>query len=100
MFHVTARHWDLKHSCNTDLRIMLNCIKRVFENKFLRFLKFLNTSADHGGNVHRENNSFYVADNRSKFVFSGTGVYSAHKDESKFLEISFTAICRSPGGER
>lgn len=41
MFHVTARHWDLEHSCNTDSRIMLSSRKRVFENKFVKSLNTL-----------------------------------------------------------
>lgn len=100
MFHVAARHWDSEHSCNTDSRIMLNSLKRVFEYKFVRFVEFLNASAERGGNVHREDVSFYVPDNSCRFVFSGTRLCSEHKDESKFVMISFTAICRSPGGQR
>lgn len=79
---------------------MLNSIMRVFEHKFVRFVEFLNTSAEHGRDIHKENVSFYVANNRYRFVFSGTGPYSEHEDESKFVMISFPTICRSPGGER
>lgn len=99
MFHVTARHWDLEHICNTDSRIMLNSRKRIFENKFVGFVKSLNTSVEHGRNVHKENNYFYVPHNRYRFVFSGTGLYSECNDENKFVVIFFTAICRSPGGD-
>lgn len=60
MFHVAARNWDLEHSCNTDSRVMLNFIKKGFENKFVRFVKFLSTSAEHGRNVHKENNFFFL----------------------------------------
>lgn len=66
----------------------------------MRFVEFLNTSAEHGRHVHKENVSFYVPDNRYRFVFSGTGLYSEHEDERKFVMISFPAICRSPGGKR
>lgn len=51
MFRVAARHWDSEHSCNTDSRIMLNSVKRVFEYEFVRFVEFLNTSAECGRNV-------------------------------------------------
>lgn len=100
MFHVTATHWDLEHSCNTDLKILLNSIRRAFENEFVGFLKSLNTWVEHGRNIPNEKNYFYVPNNRYRFVFSGTGLYSEHQDESKFVVISFTAICRSPGGKR
>lgn len=66
----------------------------------MRFVKFLNTSAKHGRNVHKENDFFYVSHNRYRFVILSTGLLSEHKDESKFVGIIFTVICRSPGDKR